>query len=259
MHSNEEQHMRAHGAAPNAQGMPAERSRSRPISVGIGALLVAGALGFAACGGGSGDPPHIASVGTNASQRKGTPTTTQPIGNPTLLLDEWAACIRSHGDPNQVDPTIDANKDIEITMRNVSPTLSSAVHGSTGPCSNYLLSAEAALRGGQAAPQAPSIAQEIAYVDCMRTNGVPNYPDPSADGDTRFEGTGINTNSTAFENADELCSKKTGTPYYAPGTEAPGVVIVRSINEPGGAGNLPASAPGADSGSESAEISLPND
>ena len=258
MHDNEEHRMSAHGAASSArEGLP-EGRRSRPISGGIGVLFVAAALGFAACGGGTGDPPHVASLGTNASQRKGTPTSTQQIGNPTRLLDEWATCIRSHGDPNQVDPTIDTNKDIEITMRNVSPTLSSAVHGSTGPCSTYLLSAEAALRGGQAAPQAPSIAQEIAYVDCMRTNGVPNYPDPSADGDTKFEGTGINTDSTTFENADELCSKRTGTHYYAPGTEAPGVVIVRSINEPAGAGNLPANGPGANSGSESAEISLPN-
>jgi hypothetical protein len=27
-------------------------------------------------------------------------------GNPTRLVDEWATCMRSHGDPNQVDPTI---------------------------------------------------------------------------------------------------------------------------------------------------------
>jgi hypothetical protein len=219
---------------------------------------VAAAIGLAACGGGSGNPPHIASLGAKTSNSRGSSTTTQPTGNPTELLDQWATCIRSHGDPNQVDPTIDANKDIEITMRNVSATLSGEVHGGAGPCSNYLLAAEAALRGGQAAPQAPSTAQEIAYVDCMRVNGVPNYPDPSADGDTEFEGTGINTNSPAFEHADEVCSKKTGTPYYAPGTETPGVIIVRSINEPDGGDSLPAGGPGANSGSGVTEVPVPN-
>ena len=31
-----------------------------------------------------------------------------PRGNATQLVDEWAACMRSHGDPNQADPIIDA-------------------------------------------------------------------------------------------------------------------------------------------------------
>jgi hypothetical protein len=212
-----------------------ETSRARTYwrSVGLAVLVATAALALAACGGGATNSPHVASLGTGANAKKGSPTTTQPTGNPTQLLDQWATCIRSHGDPDQVDPTIDSNKDIEITMHNASAALSSEVHGSSGPCSSYLLAAEAALRGGQAAPQAPSASQEAAYVDCMRANGVPNYPDPSANGDTDFEGTGINPNSPTFENADKVCSEKAGTPYYAPGTEAPGVVQVTNFNGPG--------------------------
>jgi hypothetical protein len=206
------------------------------------AVLLAVAIGLAACGGPSTSPSHVASLGTTARNSDGDTTTTQPAGNPTELLDQWATCIRGHGDPNQVDPTIDSNKDIEITMHNVSAALSNEVHGSTGPCSNYLLAAETALRGGQPAPQAPSAAQEAAYVDCMRVNGVPNYPDPSANGDTDFEGVGINPNSPTFENADKVCSKKVGMPYYAPGFEVPGVVQVRSFNGPG---TPPPGGPGA--------------
>ena len=209
------------------------RTRTYRRSGGLGVLVAAAAIALAACGGGPTNSPHVASLGTSANTKSGDTTTTQPAGNPTELLDQWATCIRSHGDPNQVDPTIDANKDIEITMHNASAALSSEVHGSTGPCSNYLLAAETALRGGQSAPQAPSAAQEAAYVDCMRANGVPNYPDPSANGDTDFEGTGINPNSPTVENADKVCSKKTGTPYAAPGTEVPGVVQVMNYNGPG--------------------------
>ena len=153
MHSNEERHMRAHGAAPR-RARNAGREEQVPADLGWdwgpprGGRIGLSRRAVEA----QGTHPMLPVWGRTRASATGTPTTTQPIGNPTLLLDEWAACIRSHGDPNQVDPTIDANKDIEITMRNVSPTLSSAVHGSTGPCSNYLLSAEAALRGGQAAP-----------------------------------------------------------------------------------------------------------
>jgi hypothetical protein len=230
----------------------AGRRRVYRRSAGL-AVVMAAAIGLAACGDGSTDSPHVAALGPNSSNSKSSPTTTQPTGNPTQLLDQWATCIRSHGDPNQSDPTIDANKDIEITMHNVSAALSSEVHGSTGPCSNYLLAAETALRGGQAAPQAPSAAQEAAYVDCMRANGVPNYPDPSANGDTDFEGTGVDPNSPTVENADKVCSKKTGTPYDAPGTEAPGVVQVRSFNVPGG-GAPPSGGAGANGGAGATQV-----
>ena len=53
---------------------------------------------------------------TAAATTARSPTTTLPKGNPTQLLDEWATCMRSHGDPDQVDPTIDANKVIHITF-----------------------------------------------------------------------------------------------------------------------------------------------
>jgi hypothetical protein len=222
----------------------ARRTPTYRRSAGL-VVVVAAAIGLAACGGGATDPPHVATLGANSSNSKSAPSTTQPTGNPTQLLDQWATCIRGHGDPNQSDPTIDANKDIEITMHNASAALSSEVHGSTGPCSNYLLAAETALRGGQPAPQAPSAAQEAAYVDCMRANGVPNYPDPSANGDTDFEGTGVDPNSPTVENADKVCSKKTGIPYDAPGTEAPGVVQVRDFNGPTGGGAPPSGGAGA--------------
>ena len=209
----------------------------------LAASVAIAALALSACASGPGTP-HVASLATNGRQDARGTTTTQPTGNPTRLLDEWATCIRSNGDPNQADPTIDSNKDIEIIMHNVSATMSAEVHGSSGPCSNYLLAAEATLRGGQPAPQAPSAAQEAAYVDCMRSNGVPNFPDPAANGDTDFNGTGVDPDSPTFENADKVCSKKTGTPYDPPGTEVPGVVQVRDINGPVN-GSAPPGAPAA--------------
>ena len=37
------------------------------------------------------------------------------------MLDEWATCMRAHGDPDQADPTIDANRIIHITWNPAIP------------------------------------------------------------------------------------------------------------------------------------------
>jgi hypothetical protein len=213
-------------------------------SGGLAALLAAAAIGLAACSSGS-SAPQVASLGNSSGNGSGNSTATES-GSPAQLLDEWATCIRSHGDPNQADPTIDANKDIDITMNNVSQTLAGEVHGSTGPCSNYLLAAQNALRGGQPAPQAPSLAVQLKYAECMRANGVPKYPDPNGSGSTNVRD--LDPDSPTFQNATEACDKKTGEPYYAPGTEAPGVVIVTSCNAPAGR-HCPSGGPGGSGGS----------
>jgi hypothetical protein len=214
-------------------------------SAGLAVLVVAAGIGLAACTSGPSSPP-VASLGSGggsgsgpssgSSAATGGSTAASPAGNPTQLLDEWAACMRSHGDPNQTDPTIDADKEIHIFMRNVSAAMSAQAHGSTGPCSRYELAAEAALRGGQSAPKPPDMATEVKYAECMRAHGVPKYPDPnSADpAETKFNGTGIDPTSPFFQNADKLCEKQVGIPYVDPNAPDPGNVMVQSINAPSG-------------------------
>ena len=219
-------------------------------SGGLAVLAAAAAIGLAACSGGS-SAPQVASLGnssgTSASSGGGGGSSAATgSGNATQLLDEWTTCIRGHGDPNQVDPTVDSNSDIDITMDNVSSTLAGEVHGGTGPCSNYLNAASAALRGGQPAPQAPSLAVQLKYAECMRANGVPAFPDPNGSQDQSLGN--VDPNSPTFENADKVCSKKTGETYYPPGKEAPGVITVRSCNAPPGK-QCPAGGPGANGGS----------
>ena len=80
---------------------------------GLVVLVAGAAIGLAACSGPR--PPHVASLGKN-SDHGSVSTTTVPAGSPTQLLDEWATCMRSHGDPDQVDPTVGATKVIQITL-----------------------------------------------------------------------------------------------------------------------------------------------
>ena len=216
---------------------------------GLTVLAAAAAIGLAACSGGS-STPQVASLGNSSAPSAGSgggaSSTASGSGNATELLDQWATCIRGHGEPSQADPTVDSNSDIDITMDNVPSTLAGEVHGGSGPCSSYLTAASAALRGGQPAPQAPSLAVQLKYAECMRANGVPKFPDPNGSQD-QYVGN-LDPNSPTFENADKVCSKKTGETYYPPGTEAPGVIIVRSCNPPPGK-QCPAGGPGASVGS----------
>jgi hypothetical protein len=225
--------------------------RMRWPRTGLLAIVAGTALLTAACSG-SASAPHVASLGTSSgtgsgsSAATGSSTSTVANGNPTQLLDEWAACIRGHGDPNQADPTINADKDIEITMDNVPKPLEDEVHGSTGPCSSYLLAAENTLRGGQPAPSEDSVTA-VKEAQCIRASGFPTYPDPSANGETNLNGTGIDANSQALQNATKACDKKLGIPYYGNGTAPPGVVQVTGCNAPPGV-KCPKGGPGTGGG-----------
>jgi hypothetical protein len=217
------------------------------------AVLLGAVVGLTACSSGS-SPPQVASLGSSGATGSASgggaarSTASRPAGNATQLLDTWAACMRSHGDPTQTDPTIDTDKVIHITMRNVSAALSDEAHGSTGPCNKYELAAENALRGGQPPPQAPSLAAQLKFAQCMRANGVPNYPDPSGSDDTNLRGAGIDTSTPAYQDANQLCVKKTGMPaYWATGTGVPGEVEVQSCNPPPGR-QCPSGGPGAGGG-----------
>jgi hypothetical protein len=211
-------------------------------SGGLAALAAAAVIGLAACGGSS--PAQVASLGSS-DPNSGSPTTTVPKGNPTQLLDEWTVCMRSHGDPNQVDPTIDANKVIHITF----PAIAGGNgpvglgKGSNNPCQAYLTAASTALRGGQPL-QKPDPAKLEKFSQCMRANGIPDFPDPSGGGlqINSSAGSDLNPNNPTFQNASKLCAKKYNLPGLGGGTPQPG-----SIEATAGSG--PQGGPGGNGGS----------
>jgi hypothetical protein len=204
------------------------RTYRRP---GAFAALVAAAIGLAACGG-SGSP-HVASLGrsTGSSSSSNNSTAAQPEGNPTRLLNAWAACMRRHGDTGQADPTIDANKVINITW---SPSIPGGYNGTnkggqgnSGPgqyCRSYLNAAQLALQGGHR-PVPPDLAKVVKYAECMRANGVPSFPDPTgAGGGLSFNTGSVNPNNPTFQNASRLCAKKTGVRALGVGPPPPGTI-----------------------------------
>ena len=216
----------------------------RPGALAI--LAAAAALALAACSGAAA-VPQVASLGTspgtssdpgtsastsvpgtssspgNSSSSAGTRATI--AGNVTPLLNEWAACERSHGDPDQTDPTVSAGGVIYISVpQGAQPA--GDLHERTGTCSQYVAEAANELRAANPVAPPPDQAELLKYVACMRANGVPNYPYPDGD-QTTFNGTGVDPNSPAVERVSDLCGKKIGAPtWWINGTAEPGDIEV---------------------------------
>jgi hypothetical protein len=235
-------------------------ARSRSARACLLAAVVAAAVGISACGSGS-NTPHIASLTTSSSTGSGNgsgqATTTRHAGtatgsgsshakslkgNPTALVDEWAMCMHRHGDPNQADPTIDAYGVINVTIPGDGASaqeLSGAVHAGTDPCNRYIAAAQDALRAANPVAPPPDQAALVKYTDCMRANGVPHYPYPSAH--MTFQGTGVDPSSPQVQNVNKLCGAKLHLPgWWVAGNGPPGDVSVSNVG-PGGSppGNPP--------------------
>ena len=205
---------------------------------GLFAIVVMALIGLTACG--SSSTPHVASLPTSSNAAGGgTPVNTSTTatgtrthrsrpakGSPTGLLVQWADCMQTHGDPNQAAPTIDANKVIHLSWNDAIPGgiygTNKGGQGNAGPgqyCRTYIDEAETDLQGGQHQQQ-PSQAQLVKFSECMRANGIPDFPDPSNGGLSfnRAGGGDLNPSNPIFQNASTLCAKKTGVRGFATAT-----------------------------------------
>ena len=218
----------------------------------LAALAAAAAIGLAACGGSS--SPHVASLGnsSNSGSGRGSSTTTGSgssttalaKGDPTRLLDEWATCMRANGDPNQADPSIDANRDIVITWDPAIPGgyngTNKGGQGNSGPgqfCRAYLSAAQLALQGGHR-PKPPDQATVEKFSECMRANGIPDFPDPTANGLSLNMGGDLIPSNPTFQNASKLCAQRTGAHLPgAGGTLPPGIIKINGAGPSGSGGS----------------------
>jgi hypothetical protein len=225
--------------------------------VRLGGLIVMAAIGLTACG--SSSTPHVASLPTSSNTASGgTPVNSSTSaagthghrsrpakGGATALLVQWASCMRAHGDPGQADPTIDANKVIHVTWTDAIPGgiygTNKGGQGNAGPgqyCRTYIDEAETDLQGGQHQQQ-PSQVQLVKFSQCMRANGVPDFPDPTSNGGLAFNRAGggdLNPSNPVFQNASTLCAKKIGVPGFATGGSPQPGSIEFNGDATGGAG-----------------------
>jgi hypothetical protein len=92
--------------------------------------------------------------------------------------------------------------------------------GSTAPTAASQSTATAAPAGGSGSSGATALAQAVAYSQCIRSHGVPNFPDPvqTPSGGYGYRTAGIDPNSAAFQGALQAC-QALPSPWHSTGQQ----------------------------------------
>lgn len=172
------------------------RKRSTGQAGLLAAALACGALMLAACSSSSG--PQVA--GGGSSPNTGPSSSTGSSAN--LLV--YAACMRSHGLPDFPDP--DSSGGFPMPS-NIDPN-SAVYQAAANACKVY---AGPGLNLSPAREEQLE-ASALEFAQCMRSHGVPSYPDPkitfSNGGVSESEGapgSGLDANSPTFQAAQKTC------------------------------------------------------
>jgi hypothetical protein len=163
-----------------------------PIRLILAALAATALL--AACGG----APQKPSADRQAAARK--------------AMLAYAACMRSHGVPME-DPKFNGDGGVTLSSggpgsKDVSPQTQRTAQQA---CEHFMREVKPP-GGNSPAQQAEFRKAALANSRCMRSHGVPNFPDPQFgdNGEVRLKlskGSGINPRSPAFQRAQRACAK----------------------------------------------------
>jgi hypothetical protein len=204
-------------------------------------VLASAAVALAGCGGSSSSPgvAHIASdASTGSDTSAGASSSSSEGGAPTQQkMVAFAQCMRSHGVPEFPEPT---EGKLIIHNENHNGHLSGLNPGSAQFQAAQKACAKLAPNGGKPpspAEQTKLQEQALKFSACMRSHGVPNFPDPEfphGGGAVRIRlGSkggpgGIDPNSPRFESAQKACQDLQpggkGGPGPGPGP-GPGAVL----------------------------------
>jgi len=132
-------------------------------------------------------------------------------------FEAYSNCMRGHGVPDFPDPTTSPGGGVSFQ-----------INGGPGSDLNHnnpsFMAADKACRsllpGGGQAPAALStqrIAAEVSWARCMRSHGLPRFPDPNSQG--AFDSSKFDENSPAFQTASNACRSQqpTGPTPVVPG------------------------------------------
>ena len=183
------------------------RRRSRLARPAVLTLALAAALGLAllasACGGSPG--PGVANAPNSSSSGSGS-TGGSSRGDPAA----YSACMRQHGVPNFPDPDSQGRLKITSGVRNGQKTgvdtNSPQFRKAQQACQKLQPNGGKPNRQQQAKEQQ----QMLKFSACMRSHGVPKYPDPKflPNGGTQMTiGKDVNRNSPQFDAAQKACQK----------------------------------------------------
>jgi len=106
----------------------------------------------------------------------------------------YTNCMRTHGASDFPDPTLNPDGGVAFKTNGNSPTLQAASQA-----------CQSLRPGGNQSPAASSqqLAAEVRWAQCIRTHGVPTFPDPNAQG--AFDSGVFDPTSSAFQVASQDC------------------------------------------------------
>jgi hypothetical protein len=166
--------------------------RARPPAARTAAVIIATAalaLLAAACGG------NPSSTGSGVSSNVGGPVRSQAASTKPVAFSH---CMRSRGVPAFPDPTRRGGVP-KVTPQQVGVS-NSQFQVAQRACAHLLQPSQA---------QAPQIMTGMLnFARCMRSHGVPNWPDPSTDsnGQPEFNIAGINPDSPRISDTADGCT-----------------------------------------------------
>ena len=112
---------------------------------------------------------------------------------------KFANCVRQHGVPDFPDPSSNG----VFSLNGISPN-SSQLQKAQKACQKFLPKQTPPTP----AEQAKMLKEALEYSSCMRSHGVPNFPDPTTSGGgVGFSIKGMDPNSPQFQKAQQACQK----------------------------------------------------
>jgi hypothetical protein len=195
-------------------------------------VLATAALLVASCGGSSSRPGvvHLAS-GTASSADPGSDSSSpesESSASAQQKMIAFSQCMRSHGVPEFPDPTaghlLIHSSDHNGHVTGVNPQ-SAQFQAASKAC------AKLAPKGGK--PPSPAVQAKLQekalqFAQCMRTHGVPSFPDPEFSssgvgiriGGRKSGPSGIDPSSPQFQAAQKACQSLMPGPESGPGNVA---------------------------------------
>jgi len=173
-------------AVNESAGVRRRSCRARPRRAGVLAVTAGIVMLAAACG--------------------GSPSSTSDTGASGQFQQNLAftQCMRSHGLPDFPDPN--ANGHGFGNQQQQNQERSNPHFGTAYSACQHLLPSGPSSNGNK---RVPSQTQLVRFSQCMRSHGVPDYPDynPSVSLRTELAQLGIDTNSPQFQAALQTCDR----------------------------------------------------
>ena len=170
---------------------------SKPLT----ALALAGAIALSllasACGGSARN--GVAQIGSTQTTTTGSNSSASRSDRQAMVA--FSACMRKHGVPNFPDPkAVSGGYSLSFGSENGIDPNSPQFKNAQQACKKLLPN------GGTASPQeqAKQLQTALTYAACIRSHGVPNFPDPKLHAGGGIE-MGEATNSPQFKTAQKAC------------------------------------------------------